>query len=74
VSDTSPLTLEPIAGSLPLGGASGGAIVNRQGELIGVLSGTGWTPGRRGADYWINGATVEAFAHELSARPKTSRD
>lgn len=65
VDSTDPLNLDPIAGSLEMGGASGGAIVNRDGELIGVLSGSGWVPGKDGASYWIRGATVAAFAKLL---------
>ncbi len=68
VRDDSPLSLDPIAGSLAMGGASGGAIVNRAGELIGVLSGSEWIPRRDGAEYWISGATVEAFADRLTDR------
>lgn len=69
VSDTSPLTLTPLAGTLPVGGASGGPIVNRSGALIGVLSGTAWSPDRKGADYWISGATAASFAEHLASLP-----
>ncbi len=65
VTDTSPLRLQPIAGSLTMGGASGGAIVNRSGELIGALTGSEWTPERNGARYWINGVEVGSFAKRL---------
>ena len=69
VTDVSPLTLAPLAGSHHMGGASGGAIINQAGELIGVLSGSGWSANQEGVDYWIRGATVEAFEEELSKAP-----
>ncbi|MEQ8762483.1 MAG: serine protease [Planctomycetota bacterium] len=66
VRDDSPLALDPIAGSLAMGGASGGAIVNRKGELIGILTGSGWAATKDGAEYWIHGATIAAFEEHLA--------
>jgi hypothetical protein len=59
VTRVAPLQLRPLAGAIPLGGASGGAIVNRRGELIGlfnsVVSSLTW---------WLNGASTAALKRE----------
>ncbi|MEM7248491.1 MAG: serine protease [Acidobacteriota bacterium] len=39
VSSVSPLSLEPVAGSLPLGGASGAPVFNMKGQLLGLFVG-----------------------------------
>jgi S1-C subfamily serine protease len=65
ITDTSPLTLVPVAGSMPLGGSSGGPIFNLSGEVIGVLTSVSWTPERGGVTYEIFAASVPDFGKAL---------
>jgi hypothetical protein len=37
VRSAAPLDLDPVAGCVPLGGASGAPVVNERGELLGVF-------------------------------------
>lgn len=60
VVQASPLHLRPIAGSIPLGGASGGAIVNRRGELIGLLNAVSNSFESDGVTYLLIGASSDA--------------
>jgi len=62
VESVSPLRITPVAGADVLGGASGGAIVNRAGELIGVLTNRSMQVVRGGGHYWIEGALATSIA------------
>lgn len=46
VESLTPLVLVPVAGAVPLGGASGGGIFDREGGLVGIVSGVPWEPRR----------------------------
>jgi hypothetical protein len=61
VTQTAPLQLRPVAGSIPLGGASGGAIVNRRGEVIGLFNAVVVQGEREYATWWLVGASAAAL-------------
>lgn len=61
VVQVSPLELRPLAGAVPLGGASGGAIVNRRGELIGLFNAVRHSLQANGVTYWLLGAESDAI-------------
>jgi hypothetical protein len=75
VMESNPLTLRPVAGALPMGGSSGGAIVDRDGVVVGLHTGAGLSPERAAATYWFEGVSVESFAERLgpSARSANQR-
>jgi hypothetical protein len=58
VESTSPLVLTPIAGAVPLDGASGGGIFDRHGNLIANLSGIEWEAERDHVTYRISACPV----------------
>lgn len=61
VTQTAPLQLRPLAGAMPLGGASGGAIVNRRGELIGLFNAVVANFEGDGVTHWLQGASTAAL-------------
>lgn len=65
VESEAPLVLAPVAGALPLGGASGGGIFDRRGALIANLTGTGWESDRNGVTYSIDACAVSVMQHAL---------
>ena len=65
VVDTAPLRLRPLAGAIPLGGASGGAIVNRRGELIGLFNAVVTAFEGDGVVWWLTGASTAALPDAL---------
>lgn len=58
VESVSPLTLAPVAGALSLPGSSGGGVFDRDGRLIGNVTGTTWEVGQDAATYWIDACEV----------------
>ncbi len=61
VASASPLVLLPVAGALPEGGFSGGGIFNRTGEVVGVLTGVEWEPGKSASVTRVRGCSVAAM-------------
>lgn len=61
VTHAAPLQLRPLAGCLLLDGCSGGAIVNRRGELIGLFNAVMMETETATATYWLRGASVGAL-------------
>lgn len=58
VESASPLVLTPVAGAVPLSGASGGGIFDRRGALIANLSGVEWVVEREFVTYRISACPV----------------
>jgi hypothetical protein len=65
VESVSPLVLIPVAGALPLGGASGGGVFDRRGALIANLSGVQWEAKRELVTYRIDACPVTLVAGAL---------
>jgi len=65
VNDTDPISLTPAAGAVPLGGMSGGPVVNANSEVVGIFVSVSRTP-RSGGILISYGATpVAAFQNAL---------
>ena len=78
VVDPAEMTLEPLAGSVPVGGVSGGAVVDATGGVVGIVVAVSWTtvsavgvPKVR--RYTMNVAPVVAAASRLTASSGRSR-
>lgn len=61
VTAPAPLQLRPLAGAIPLGGASGSAIVNRRGEVIGLFNAVVASFDDAGTTFWLHGASTAAL-------------
>ena len=72
VNGTDPITLTPAAGAVPLGGMSGGPVVNAGGEVVGIFVSVSRTPGA-GKMLISYGATpIAAFGDALRRAVESS--
>ncbi len=65
VSGTDPITLTPAAGAVPLGGMSGGPVVNAAGEVVGIFVSVSRTTGSNMMRVSYGATPVAAFKNAL---------
>lgn len=78
IVDPNSMTLEPLAGSLPVGGVSGGAVVDATGRLVGIVNGVSWeTDSAQGVpptrNYRVNVASVAGASSLLTSTDRRTR-
>ena len=68
VLQADPLLLTPTAGSIPVGGMSGGPIFDRQGRVVGIFSSVTRIRRSDGVRYTYNGSILESFPRSEKSR------
>ncbi|MEE8106393.1 MAG: hypothetical protein V3T86_12730, partial [Planctomycetota bacterium] len=61
VNGTDPITMTPNAGAVPMGGLSGGPVVNAAGEVVGIFVSVSKTPAKNMMIFSYGATPVAAF-------------